>query len=169
MKNRLLISLLLICFSPFAFAADAAGSIKIGVLDAEKVLRNAPQVANINKTLEKQFRTPHDNLMKLQQNLQAEIEKLNRDGATMSEKDRGMLQDKIIADKTKLRSDQEAFQQNLTNAQDQAMGKFMETLKGVIANIASSQKYDLVLLKQATAYSTDKADITDSVLSALKK
>lgn len=168
MKMRLLLSLLISLFTSFALAAET-GSMKIGILDAEKVLRSAPQVATINKNLEKQFRGPHDNIMKLQQTLQAEIEKINRDGATMSEKDRGMLQDKIIADKTKLRGDQEAFQQNLANAQEQAMGKFMETLKGVIAKIAKDQQYDLILLKQATAYHSDKADISDAVLAALKK
>lgn len=168
MRKLLLLSLLML-FTNFAFAADTSASMKIGILDGEKVLRTSSQVAEINKSLEKQFRPIHDKIMQEQQTVQAEIEKLNRDNATMTEKERSTLQDKIIADRTKLRSDQESFQQNINAAQDKEMGKFMEALKAAVNKVAAAQHYDLILLKQATAYSTSQADVTDQVLNALKK
>lgn len=167
MKKAILLGIMLGLAAPAAFATDAAP--KIGILDAEKIMHNAPQIATINKSLEKQFRPEHDKLMKEQQALQADIQKLNRDNATMTDRDRSALQDKIIAAKNRLRSEEEGFQQNINSAQDQAMGKFMETLKGVINKIAGDQHYDLVLLKQATAYSNSKFEITDQVLDALNK
>ncbi|GEM_PF-4548224 len=166
MKKSLLLGIFLVLIAPLSFAAEAG--MKIGILDAEKILHTAPQVATINKTLENKFRPLHDKIMQEQQALQAQIDKLNRDSTTMTEKERNALQDRIIADRTRLRGEQESFQQNLNTAQDQAMGKFMETLKTAVNKIASSQNYDLVLLKQATAYSTAKTDITDQVLANLK-
>src|SRR3990167_8299665 len=101
--------ILFILIPSFVFAAET--NLKIGVIDGEQILRVAPQVAEINKSLEKQFRPEHDKLVKDQQTVQAQIEKLNRDGATMTEKERSVLQDKIIAERTRLRSKEESFQQ----------------------------------------------------------
>lgn len=165
--KKLSFAILLALAAPLAFAAD--NTMKIGILDAEKILRNAPQIATINQSLEKQFRPLHDKIMKDQQVLQASIDKLNRENATLTEKDRGALQDKIIASKARLRGEEENFQQNINAAQDQAMSKFMGTLKDIINTISTSQHYDLILLKQATAYSDPKFDITDSVLNTLNK
>ncbi|MBI5447642.1 MAG: OmpH family outer membrane protein [Gammaproteobacteria bacterium] len=165
--------LLLLAFGFFtsaaAFAADAPSSMKIGILDAERILRTAPQIAVINKDLEKRFRPIHDKIMKEQQAVQAEIDKLNRDNATMTEKERSSLQDKILADRSNLRGEQDNFQQTINSAQDQAMAKFMETLKAAVNKVATEQHYDLVLLKQAAAYSTSKLDVTEPVLAILDK
>src|SRR3989338_8496697 len=84
-KTTLFFSILFILIPSFVFAAET--NLKIGVIDGEQILRVAPQVAEINKSLEKQFRPEHDKLVKDQQTVQAQIEKLNRDGATMTEKE----------------------------------------------------------------------------------
>ena len=165
-KTMSFLSILFLLIPSFVFAAET--NLKIGVIDGEQILRVAPQVAEINKSLEKQFRPEHDKLVKDQQTVQAQIEKLNRDGATMTEKERSVLQDKIIAERTRLRSKEESFQQNLNKAQTDAMTKFTNQVKAAVEKLATEQKYDFVFLKQAVIYSGSQADVTDPVLKKLK-
>ena len=73
MKN-LLISILLILFSAVTFSAE----IKIGIVDVNKILKEAPQTISANKKLEKEFGSRTEKLKAKIQALQGDEKKYQK-------------------------------------------------------------------------------------------
>lgn len=145
----------------------AIADTKIGVLDIEKVMKTAPQIASINKEIETKFKGRHDKIIKSQQALKTDMEQFQRNASVMKDADRTSLQNKILNERNGVQSDAESFQQDLSNFQNQSLMKFMGTLKNAVNKEAQSNHYDLILLKQATAYYNPNFDVTDAVLKDL--
>lgn len=147
----------------------SADNLKIGVLDVEQIIQKSPQIASINGQLTKQFKPRQEKLIEVQKNLQAEMEKFNRNSAVMSVAERDKLQDQINADKGNAQTMAIAFQRDLNTAQAQAMQSFMGELSGVVATVAKNGKYDLILQRGGVPYASPTLDVTSLVLDELKK
>lgn len=155
--------------SSTSFADNANGGIKIGVINVQSIMQKSPMVAQLNKQLQSQFQPRQDQLVKAQNDLQSEVDKLNKNGAVMSNADRSQLQDKIIADRANLQGMSQSFQQDLNSAQSQAMQQFMVKLQAAVNTVATTGKYDLILQRSGTPYVSSALDITDQVLTQLPK
>jgi outer membrane protein len=161
------VAIALLFATSFAFAADT--TLKLGVIDMQKIMQKSSQVAAISSQLEKRFKPKQQAILAARKALQEQVEKLNRNTAVMSEGDRTKLQNKIIADRANLQSSEISFQQEVTAAQTQETQKFMQKLKGVLSQVAKNENYTLIMIKQGIPYVDDKLDITDIVLTALEK
>lgn len=152
----------------FCFANVALAETKIGVIDLQKVMQKSSQVAAINAQLEKDFKPRQEKLVGMQKDLQAEMDKLNREGAVMSPSDRTKLQNKVAGDRANFQKMADSFQQELSTAQNQAMQKFMQKVVDAIKAVSANGKYDMVLLKAAVPYMDPKFDVTDEVIKQIK-
>lgn len=148
--------------------ADTAG-LKVATFSGPVLMQKAPQVAEMNKTLEKEFKPREQKIADLQKAIKQEREKLDRDGSVMNDTDRTQLQNKIVADTANMQSMIAAYRQDLSNTQGKAMQEFNAKVIAVISQIAKERKYDLVLQAESAAYVNPNLDITDAVLSGLKK
>lgn len=166
LASLVVVSLFALVFNQAALAADAG--MQIGVIDLQKIMQKSSQVAAINAQLEKEFKPRQQKLIGAQKNLQAEMDKLNKDAAVLSNADRIKLQDKVAADRADFQKMADSFQQDLTAAQNQAMQKFMQKVITAVNSVAASQKYDMILLKAAVPYLNPKYDTTDAVISQIK-
>jgi len=163
--KRLLVSLISASALVWSLSSFAAG---YAFVDMKKVFSSAPQIKNINKSLEDKFSSRKNALVKANETLQADIKKLERDRAVMSPKDAQALTSKIEKEGAKLREDQMAFQQALFAAQNEAMKGFMDKLTGVVTQIAKDKSYDFVAPKNEMVYTNDSLDITSQVIDKLK-
>jgi len=153
-----------------SMAADApTTALKIGVIDVQQILQKSPQIAKINDQLTKQFKPRQDKIISEQKDLQAEVDKLNKNGPVMTDGDRNKLQDKIIADRANVQSMALTFQRDLQQAQQNAMQGFMNQLTGVVSDVAKSNHYDLILQRAGVPYANGSLDVTAQVLQALEK
>ncbi|OGT07824.1 MAG: hypothetical protein A2X78_02120 [Gammaproteobacteria bacterium GWE2_37_16] len=151
-------------------AANAAfADTKIGVLDLNKVLSNDPQVTLLQDQLKKQFEPRNQEIVTAQKNLQNDIDKYNKDSGKIKGNDVKKNQDNIIAEQKKLRDMQASFQHDLTDAQNKSMQTILKRVETVVNKIAADQKYDLVVTKVSTVYNDPKLEITDKVVTELKK
>lgn len=162
-------ALFVLVASTAAFADNANSGIKVGVINVQSIMQKSPMVAQLNKQLQAQFQPRQDQLVKAQNDLQAEVDKLNKNGAVMSNADRSALQDKIIADRANLQGLSQSFQQDLNSAQSQAMQQFMGKLQAAVNTVAANGKYDLILQRSGTPYVSNALDVTDQVLAQLPK
>jgi outer membrane protein len=156
-------------FASAAIAAPATTNLKLGVIDVQQILQKSPQIAAINNQLTKEFKPRQDKIVAAQKDLQAEADKLNKNGSTMSDADRNKLQDQIIADKANVQGMAISFQRDLQQAQNKAMQDFMNQLTGVVNDVAKKNGYDLILQRAGVPYANNNLDITAQVLQELNK
>lgn len=150
-------------------ATAATGSIKIGVVDAQKVLADSSQAAAARAALEKQFKPQQDKINAEQTQLQADMDKLNKNGAVMRATDKQKLQTQITTERNQLANDQQQLQQSLMNAQYQAMQDLINQLRSVIGQVAKKDNLNVVLPANGVAYADSTVmDITADVETAFK-
>lgn len=143
--------------------------VKIGVVDVREVLQKAPQMAAISADIQKQFKPREAKIVAAQKELQAKVDKLNRDASVMSEAERTQLQDKVISEKATLSGMVASFQQDLNNAQNKSMQNLMAQINKIITKIGTDGKYTTIVVRDATAYFDKALDITPQVIQQLGK
>lgn len=168
MKKSLLSSLLAAALLLVTAGAGADG-LKIAVIDLQTILQKSSQVKVINDKLTSQFKPRQDKIIAAQKSLQAEMDRLDKNGTTMAAADRNKLQDQIITDKANLQGMAIAFQRDLSAAQNQSLQDFMNQLNKVVTGIAQTNKYDLVLQRNGVPYVSSNLDISNQVLTELNK
>ena len=62
---------------------------------------------------------------------------------------------------------QQDYQQDVNLAQSQAMQDFLKKVNDIVKTIATKEKYDIILQKDAVPFSTDKVNITKEVIKQL--
>ena len=153
-----------------ALAEPAAGAnLKIGVIDVQQILQKSPQISVINSQLTKDFKPRQDKIVAAQKDLQAEVDKLNKNANVMSDADRNKLQDQINADKANVQGMAISLQRDLQQAQNKAMQDFMNQLTAVVNDVAKKGNYDLILQRAGVPYANNNLDVTALVLSQLQK
>jgi|SRR6185312_13803527 len=146
-----------------------ADNLKVGVIDLQQIMQKSPQIKVINDQLTAQFKPRQEKITAAQKNLQSEMDRLEKNGPTMSAADRNKLQDQIIADKANTQGMIIAFQRDVSAAQNQSLQDFMDNLTKIVAGIAKAGNYDLVLQRNGVPYVNSNLDITSQVLTALAK
>ncbi|MCD6055085.1 MAG: skp [Gammaproteobacteria bacterium] len=164
----ILSAIILFSLTTVAFAAVNTTQ-KIAVVDVQAVLTQSPQTKTLADKIKKQFGSRENSLKKDQKTLQSDQAKLDKNGSVMSDKDRSALEDKIISEKSAFQGHVAAFQQDITTAQSEAMQSLLDQIKNVVEQVAKKDGYTLVMEKRSTAYATNDVDITNAVVSAMKK
>lgn len=150
-----------------ALAAPAGTNLKIGVMDVNTILQKSPQIAAINNQLTKDFKPRQDKIVAAQKDLQAEVDKLNKNANVMNDADRNKLQDQIIADKANVQGMAISFQRDLQQAQSKSMQDFMAQLTTIVNDVAKKGGYDLILQRAGVPYANNSLDVTAQVLQEL--
>jgi outer membrane protein len=147
-------------------AGQASAEIKIGVVNFQKLLEEAPQTKTAMQALESEFAPRRRELLTMQNDLKAKEEKLQKEAAIMPEADR------VKADKT-FRDEQREFSRKAGEFQDDAstrrneeLGKVQRYLVNEIQNFAVAQGFDLVL-GDGVFYAKGPLDVTANVLAVL--
>lgn len=161
-KNIWLSAIAALCLS---FGANAE---RIGVVDINKVMGSSKQAAEIKAKLEKKYRPREEKLLALQKTIQEDIQKLQRDASVMTDEQKKSLQEKIMKARQGFENKGRAFQQEVNKAQNEEMQKLFGQVKSVVDSVAKSEKYDVVLQKDAVQYIAGNNDITNKVIAKLK-
>lgn len=169
-KVLAVLSSVLLIGSMQAFAADAqAPASTMAVVNVQQVFQQSPKIAELNKKLQNQFKARQDKLVAAQKKLQEELDKFKKESPTMSQKDKDVLQKKIVDDQSNLAKDATAFQQDLAKEQGKVMKSVLAQLNEIIAGLAKKNNYSVVLDSQAVIYAKDNADITKEVAKEFDK
>ncbi len=163
--NRLLVVLasVMMAFSVSAVRAD----VKIGVVDMEQVMSKSSQADKLRKDLETRFNSRKEEIQKQSKAFQDDVEKLQRDAAVMSKADQAKLQTKLTKQQQDIQKKQFDLQREVMAAQNDASQKLIDGVKKIVKDIASAEKLNVVLIKQAAIFSDDTYDITSKVLKKM--
>jgi len=149
-------------------AGAAYAEYKIAFVEVPRLLRDAPQVEAVRDKLKKEFSRRNDDLVAQQDQMNKLQEKLQRDGAIMSDAESKRLERDIISRQRKLKSAQNEFQEDLALRQNEELGKLRKVIGEIIVQVAKDDQVDLVL-ESGVVYASDRSNITDKVLERLRK
>lgn len=144
-----------------------ADGTKIGVVDLQKIMQTATQMKTIQEKLEKEFKPRRDKLVAMEDGLKKDMEKFKRDGAVLSSSQKKDLEKQIVTTQQQFEREGQQYQQELSTAHNEAMEDFYNKIRAAIAKVAESDKYDVVLQKDAAPFSVDKLDVTAKVMKEI--
>jgi len=151
----------------FALGASAA-ELKIGYVQVDKILQEAPQTAESGKKLEKEFSPRTKELETLQKQIKDQETKLDKDALTMSESARRDKERDISNLKIEFQRKQRELREDINLRKNEELSVLQDRINKAVTSVAETDGYDLVVYS-GVAYASKKIDITDKVLKSLGK
>jgi len=154
----------LILASVFA-AAPVLADTKIGFVNTEKLLREAPLSVSAQKKLEREFAARDQELQKLAKQARDMQAQLDKDGVTMSDSERKNKERDLGNLNRDLQRQGREFREDLNLRRNEELGQIQERARKAIQDIARAEKFDLIV--EQAVYFDPKIDITDRVMKSL--
>jgi outer membrane protein len=147
-------------------SSQASAEIKMGYVNFQKLLEEAPQTKTAMQGLENEFAPRRRELLTMQNDLKARDEKLQKEGAVMSEADRAKAEKTLRDQQREFSRKAGEFQDDASTRRNEEIGKVQRYLVTEIQGYASAQGYDLVL-GDGVFFAKGPLDITANVLAVL--
>ena len=147
-------------------SAQASAEIKMGYVNFQKLLEEAPQTKTAMQALENEFAPRRRELLTMQNDLKARDEKLQKEGAVMAEADRTKAEKTLRDQQREFSRKAGEFQDDASTRRNEEIGKVQRYLVTEIQGYASAQGYDLVL-GDGVFFAKGPLDITANVLAVL--
>ena len=148
-----------------SFSAGVLAEGKIGFVNSQKILNEAPQAARAKKKLEKDFEKRDQDLQRIAKQLQGMQENLDKNAVTMAESERRAKEREFGELNRDFQRKQREFREDLSQRQNEETAAIFERVNKVIKQIAEADKYDIIF--QEAVYANPRIDITDRVIKAL--
>jgi outer membrane protein len=146
-------------------AAPAIADTKIGFVNTERLLREAPLSVAAQKKLEREFATREQELQKIAKQARDLQAQLDKDGVTMSESERKAKERDLGNLNRDLQRQGREFREDLNLRRNEELGQIQDRARKAIQDIAKAEKFDIIL--EQAVYVDPKSDITDRVMKAL--
>ncbi len=159
--------LLLFIFLLSANVVSAQG-IKIGYVNAVKVIEKAPQGEAALKKLESEFGPRDKRLVSMQNDIKELEDDLEKNGLIMKDADRRVKEREVLVMKRNLRRATQEFREDYNLRRNEELAVLQKIVKKAIVEIAKQEKYDLIV-HEGTIYASSTIDITDKVLEKLNQ
>jgi outer membrane protein len=160
------IAFLGLCLSGLLLSGQASAEVKMGYVNFQKLLEEAPQTKTAMQGLENEFAPRRRDLLTMQNDLKAREEKLQKEGALMSESDRAKAEKTFRDEQREFSRKAGEFQDDGSTRRNEEIGKVQRYLVTEIQSYASAQGYDLVL-GEGVFFAKGPLDITAQVLAVL--
>ncbi len=148
-------------------SAQASAEIKMGVVNFQKLLEEAPQTKTAMQALENEFAPRRRELLTMQNDLKARDEKLQKEGAVMAEADRAKAEKTLRDQQREFSRKAGEFQDDASTRRNEEIGKVQRYLVSEIQSYANAQGFDLVL-GDGVFFAKGPLDITANVLAVLQ-
>ena len=143
-----------------------AQELKIGIVDVNKILKDAPQTISANKKLEKEFSSRTEKLKTKIKTLESDGKKFQKESLTMSDDQRDKADRALQQRRIEIQRDERELREDMDLRRREEIGDLQEKINLTIDKMAADSGYDLILYN-GIAYASAKVDITDDVVKAL--
>jgi outer membrane protein len=161
-------------FKFLAFVALFLGSItayadlKVGFVQVDKILQEAPQTIESNKKLEKEFSARTDKLKADVKSLKDKEATFSKDALTMKESERDTKEKSLSQLRVDVQRKERELREDINIRRNEELGGLQEQINKAVTSVAKAESFDLVLYN-GVAYASEKIDITDKILKSLGK
>jgi len=151
--------------APFS---QALAELKIGYVNAVRVIEEAPQGVAALKKLETEFNRRDKELVALQNKIRLLNEELLSNVPALKAADRRTREREALTLKRELKRATTEFREDYNQRRNEELAVLQQVVRKAILDIAKQEKYDLVL-HEGAVYASDSIDITEKVLKKLGK
>jgi len=156
-----------ILLTGLSFGLHAAG--KTAFINSKVLLEQSPQAIAANSELKKQFGDREQSLRTLAKTIQEMEKTYQTDSAIMSAEQKKKAEDNIIQNKRRFQFEQQSLKEDLQAKQRELLQQVQVSIKSVIQAYGKQQGYDFIFTDASIAYASDAVNITDEILTELKK
>ena len=157
---------ILVCILlPMAGAVASAQEFKVGIVNLDRIFREANTSKAAQAKLEQEFSKREKDIADLGGQIKAQSEKLEREAPTLSESQRNTRQRQLVEQDREFQRKRREFQEDLNSRKNEELQLVIERANRVVRSLAEAEKFDLIL--QEAVYVNSKHDITDKVIKTL--
>lgn len=151
------------------FAASIqAAELKVGYVQVDKILQEAPQTAESGKKLEREFSPRSQELDRMAKQIKDLEATLDKEGLTISEAERRNKERDVQNIKIEFQRKQRELREDINLRKNEELGSLQDRVNKAVQTVSEAEGYDLVVYS-GVAYASKKIDITDKVLKTLGK
>ncbi len=145
----------------------SAVELKIGYVNAVKVIEEAPQGEAALKKLEAEFNPRDKQVVEMQKKLKLLEEDVEKNALLLKESDHRSKEFEIVSLKRDLRRTTQEFREDYNLRRNEELASLQKIVQKTIVEIAKQENFDLIL--ESAIYAGSKVDITDKILKKLGK
>lgn len=164
---RGLLSLAAVLLVVPAYAQQAGQPVKIGFVNVQRLLIEAPQASAANRALENEFAPRQRDLLAKQNSFKSRAEKFQKDGAVMGADERRNTENDLRRDERDLARQLDELREDLNNRKNEELGKLRVELLREVEGFARQGNYDLIV-SDGLLYVNPALDVTAQILQALQ-
>lgn len=168
MLKRAAIQVFLFLLPAITALGATAAELKIGYVNAVKVIEEAPQGEAALKKLEAEFGPRDKKLVAMQADVKKLEDALEKNGLLMKDAERRAKELEIVSLKRDLRRATQEFREDYNLRRNEELAALQKIVFKAIVEIAKQEDYDLIL-HEGTIYASKRVDLTDRVLKKLGK
>ena len=147
---------------------SANADLKVGFVQVDKILQEAPQTIESNKKLEKEFSARTDKLKADVKALKEKEAAFSKDALTMKDSDRDAKDKALSQLRVDVQRKERELREDINIRRNEELGGLQEQINKAVTSVAKAENFDLVLYN-GVAYASEKIDITDKILKSLGK
>jgi outer membrane protein len=148
-------------------SVPAWAELKIGVIDYGRLVEESPQAKAALDTIRTEFTPKQRDLQNQQASLKTKEDKLQKDGATMSQDQRANAEKDLRDSYRELQRRQSEVQDDFNARRNEEMSRLQKMLIEQVRVYAKAQNFDLVIA-DGVIYTTPTIDITPAILAQLQ-
>ena len=138
---------------------------KIGFVNLDRILRDAPAAVAAQKKIEAEFARKDQEIGKLAEQLKKLEDAMQKNGPTMSDGDRRTKERELGELGRELQRRQRDFREELNQRRNEELSVVLEQANRAVRQIAETEQYDMVF--QEAVWVNPRIDITEKVIKAL--
>ena len=138
---------------------------KIGFVNLDRILRDAPAAVAAQKKIEAEFARKDQEIGKLAEQLKKLEDTMQKNGPTMADGDRRTKERELGELGRELQRRQRDFREELNQRRNEELSGVLEQANRAVRQIAEAEKYDMVF--QEAVWVNPRIDITEKVIKAL--
>jgi outer membrane protein len=147
--------------------SPARAELKIGVVDYGRLVEESPQAKSALESIRTEFTPRQRDLQNQQASLKSKEDRLQKDGATMTQDQRTNAEKDLRDSYRELQRKQSEVQDDFNARRNEEMSRLQKTLIEQVRTYAKAQNFDLVIA-DGVIYTTPTIDITPAILAQLQ-
>ena len=152
----------------FLASLSVYADLKVGFVQVDKILQEAPQTIESNKKLEKEFSSRTDKLKADVKSLKERESSFSKDALTMKDSERDTKEKSLSQLRVDVQRKERELREDINIRRNEELGGLQEQINKAVTSVAKAEGFDLVLYN-GVAYASEKIDITDKILKSLGK
>jgi outer membrane protein len=155
--------------APAAQSANAAalGTLKIGFVHNERLLRESPASLKVAAKIETEFAKRRAEVKALADRISDIQKQIDRNGLTMPEAERRVKERELTALSRDFQRAQTELRDDISTRENEELRGLAERANRVIRRIAEQEKFDIIFQQEAVVFVAPRVDLTDRVLKEL--